>query len=112
MEMTDEALRVILRAELAPIKDQLTEVKQELEAIRPLVDGIPLMNRKLTAVEQQGRMLKAAFNDFALTNPTSGEIQALHEDVNRVQAEYTELATRLITVERLIRELQEKTNGR
>lgn len=102
--MPDEDLRTILRAELAPIL-------AELKAIRPLVDGIPLMNRRLTVIEQQGRMLKAAFNDFALTNPTSGEIQALHDDVNRVQAENTELATRLMTAERLIRELQERKDG-
>jgi hypothetical protein len=39
-----------------------------------------------------------------LTNPTSGEIESLHTDVNRVQAENAELAARVITLERHVRE--------
>lgn len=82
----------------------LEQLRAELAPIRAQLDGLPLLNRKLAVIEQQARMLKAAFNEFALTNPTSGEIQALHDDVNRVQAEYTDLATRLATVERLLHE--------
>ena len=44
------------------------------------------------------------------TNPTTGEIQALHEDVNRVQAENAELARKAATLERLVRELQERVS--
>jgi hypothetical protein len=33
------------------------------------------------------RSLRAAVNDFARTNATVGEIEALHADVNRMQAE-------------------------
>jgi hypothetical protein len=36
------------------------------------------------------------------------EIEALHADVNRVQAENTEPATRLVTVERLLNELRNR----
>jgi hypothetical protein len=36
-----------------------------------------------------------------------GEIEALHADVNRVQAEYAEIGVRVVTLERLVRELQE-----
>jgi hypothetical protein len=53
------------------------------------------------------RMLSAAFNDFALTNVTKGEIEALHTDVNLVQAENTDLAVKVATLERLVRELQD-----
>lgn len=88
--MTADELRIILRDELAPIRAQL--------------DGVPLLNRKLTVIEQQIRMLKSAFNDFARSNVTHGEIKALHEDVNRVQAENSDLSVRLATVERLIGE--------
>jgi len=35
------------------------------------------------------------------------EIEALHADVNRVQAEYAEIGVRVATLERLVRELQE-----
>ena len=55
-------------------------------------------------LQQETRALRAAFNDFARTNVTAGEIEALHADVNRVQAENAELAARLATVERLLQE--------
>lgn len=85
-ELTLEALR----SELAPMREELAFVR-----------------RAVVALQQDTRALRAAFNDFALTNPTAGEIQALHDDVNRVQAENADLQLRLATAERLIRELRE-----
>jgi len=74
--------------------------------MRAQLDGLPLINRSLTVLQQETRALRAAFNDFARTNVTACEIEALHADVNRVQAENAELQTRLATVERLLEELQ------
>jgi hypothetical protein len=54
------------------------------------------------------RSLRAAFNDFARTNVTVGEVEALHTDVNRVQAENAEPQPRLATVERLLEHLQKE----
>src|SRR5882672_8839079 len=79
-----------------------------LAAMRAQLDGLPLINRTVTVIQQEVRALRAAFNDFALTNPTTGEIEALHHDVNRVQAENAELAVKVATLERLVRELQER----
>jgi hypothetical protein len=98
MDLTLEALR----AELAPIRAELAQ----LAPMRAQLDGLPLISRKLAVVHQEVRAIRAAFNDFALTNPTKGEIEALHYDVNQVQAENMELATRLATVERLLSELR------
>jgi hypothetical protein len=53
------------------------------------------------------RSRRGAFNDFARENVTAGEIEALHTDVNAVQTKQDELETRIVTMERLIRELQE-----
>ena len=86
--MTDNDLRLILKQELAPLQAKL--------------DGLPLISRSLVVLQQDLRSLRAAFNDFARTNVTAGEIEALHADVNRVQAENAELAARLATVERLL----------
>lgn len=96
--MTDLTLEA-LRTELAPMR-------AEIAAIRVRTDALPTINRALVVLQQDTRAIRAAFNDFALTNPTKGEIEALHEDVNRVQAENMELATRLATVERLLEELR------
>ncbi len=73
--------------------------------LRAQLDGWLPINRSLTVLHQETRALRAAFNDFACTNVTPGEIEALHADVNRVQAENAELQTRLATVERLLEEL-------
>jgi hypothetical protein len=103
--MTEEQLRAILRTE---IKEQIAPIKEQLANMQAHLDGLPLLNRSLTVTQQEVRSLRAAFNDFARTNVTAGEVEALHADVNRVQAENTELATRLATVERLLNELRNR----
>jgi hypothetical protein len=89
------------------VLELLRVIQADLAATRARLDGLPLINRTVTVIQQEVRALKAAFNDFALTNPTAGEIEALHSDVNRVQAENAELQVRMETAERLIRELQD-----
>jgi hypothetical protein len=93
------------------VDGRLAAVDERLAALmsmRAQLDGLPLINRTVTVIQQDVRGLRAAFNDFALTNTTSGEIDALHQDVNRVQAENAELAVKVATLERLVRELQER----
>jgi chromosome segregation ATPase len=92
------------------IDGRLDAIEEQLAPMRAQLDGLPLINRAVTVIQQDARALKPAFNDFALTNPTTGEIQALHEDVNRVQAENAELARKVATLERLVRELQERVS--
>ncbi len=77
-----------LRAELAPIQAKL--------------DGLAIVNRAVAVVQQDVRALRAAFNDFARTNVTAGEIEALHADVNAVQARNAELEVELATLRRLV----------
>jgi hypothetical protein len=86
----------------------LAELRTELAPMQAQLDGLPLIGRTVTAMQQDLRALRAAFNDFALTNVTAGEIQALHTDVNRVQAENAELERRIATLERLLKELQDR----
>ena len=92
------------------IDGRLDAIEEQLAPMRAQLDGLPLINPAVTVIQQEARALKSAFNDFALTNPTTGEIQALHEDVNRVQAENAELARKVATLERLVRELQERVS--
>ena len=54
------------------------------------------------------RPLRVAFNDFARTNVTAGEIEELHRDVNAVMARNAELEVELATLRRLIEEQQSK----
>ena len=95
-----------MRAELVDVRADLRALRADATPMRAHLDGMPMLQRNLTVTQQEVRTLKAAFNDFALTNPTTGEIEALHADVNRVQAENAELTVKVATLERLVRELQ------
>ncbi len=86
----------------------LENLRSELAPIRAQLDGLPVINRALTVLQQDMRSLKAAFNDFARTNVIAGEVEALHADVNRVQAENTELSGAPATLERLLEQLQKE----
>jgi chromosome segregation ATPase len=95
-----------LNAKVASIQAQLSDLEVKVAPMRAQLEGLPLISRALTVLQQETRALKAAFNDFARTNVTAGEIEALHADVNRVQAENMELQHRLATIERRLEDLQ------
>jgi hypothetical protein len=69
----------------------LENLRSELAPIRAQLDGLPVINRALTVLQQDMRSLRAAFSDFAGANVTVGDVEALHADVIRAQAENSEL---------------------
>src|SRR5438477_6892953 len=111
--MTDVTLEA-LREELAPIRAAITDlegavakVQADVAAMRPAVEGIPLIQRAVSVIQQEQRMMKAAINDLARTQFTSGEVEALHNDVNSVQSTHMELETRIMMLEREVKEAKE-----
>jgi hypothetical protein len=103
--------RAAVERRFTAMEERFGSVDERLAVLAPMraqLDSRPMINRTVTVVQQEVRAVRAAFNDFALTNPTVGEIEALHQDVNRVQAENAELAVKVSTLERLVRELQER----
>lgn len=56
-------------------------------------------SRVLESVQQDMRMLRSVINDFAKTNVTSGEMEAVHFDLNRLQHQVGELDARLNLLE-------------
>jgi hypothetical protein len=44
-------------------------------------------------------MIRAAINDIAHTEVTSGEVEALHHDLNRVEKDLAQLAARVEIIE-------------
>jgi len=55
--------------------------------------------RMLNVLQQDVRLIRAAVNDIARVDVTSGEVEALHHDVNRLQQEVSELAVRIEIME-------------
>jgi ubiquinone biosynthesis protein UbiJ len=76
-----------------------TMLDEKLVPIRTKLNGLPLIHRSIGEIRQELRMVRAAINDMTKTNITSGKIEALHADVNRLQDRQNELETRLITLE-------------
>jgi prefoldin subunit 5 len=100
MSETDGLTLEMLRAELTPIH-------AEIANIRVRVDGLPLLGAAIESLRHDVRTLRAAINDMARVNITAGEVEALHADVDKAQADNLALAARVATLERLINELQE-----
>ena len=103
-----------LRAELAPMHTTLETMRAKLDALesafaamRPNIAGIPMIQRAVSVIQQEQRLLKAAINDVARSQMTAGEAEALHDDVNAVQATHMELETRILELERQVKELQQ-----
>jgi predicted nucleic acid-binding Zn-ribbon protein len=112
-ELTLEMIRALFREELAPLSARMDKLAATVEAMRPNVEGIPVLHRAIGTIHQEQRMMKAAINEIARTQFTSSEVQALHADVNAVQARDTELETRILTLQREIKETKqalEETN--
>jgi ubiquinone biosynthesis protein UbiJ len=99
--MTDDDLRTILQA-IAGLQAEFAPVREQLKIIEIKVSGIPLIAESTHDLRRDLRMVKAAINDMARVNITAGEVEALHEEIDKIQAENAELATRLATVERLL----------
>jgi hypothetical protein len=102
------ALRQDVQGELSALRRDVAPI----QAMRAQLDGMPLLHRNLTTTQNNVRMLAAAFNDFALTNVTKGEIEILHTELNRVQAENATIVARMETAERRIGELHEAIDRR
>jgi hypothetical protein len=102
-------LRTAMDRRLATMDERLASLDARLSSlpVQAQFEGTPPLNRAYAVTRQEIRALRATFNDFTLRAPTAGEIDALHQDVNRVQAENAELARKVATLERLVRELQD-----
>jgi hypothetical protein len=71
-------------------------VLEQLRRIRAVLDT---HTTTLTSLQQDVRMIRAAVNDIAKVNVTSGEIEAIHHDLNRLQQQFSEHDVRLNQLE-------------
>jgi hypothetical protein len=108
--MSDDAILEILhaiQADVAIVKADLASVKgdhgrkldmlqQDTGLMRGVLSG---HTRTLSILLQDVRMVRGATNDFAKESVTPGEVEAMHQDLNRLQQEVSELTARLEILE-------------
>src|ERR1700719_4812111 len=101
--LTRDDLRAILREELdarmAPLRAQMDGLPLIHRAVTVIQQELRVHTRMLNALTQDVRMSNAAVNDTARESVTPGEVEAIHHDLNRVVRELAELAVRLEAIE-------------
>jgi chromosome segregation ATPase len=92
-----------LQADLASVKADLASVKTDLASVKTDVAALQRQGashtRTLDVLRQDVRMIRAAVNDIARTDVTSGEVEALHHDLNQLQRDFADLAARVDLIE-------------
>jgi hypothetical protein len=74
----------------------LTAVKTDIAELRRQGN---IHARALDILTQDTRMIRAAVNDIARVDVTAGEVEAMHDDINRLRSEVTELSVRVEVLE-------------
>jgi DNA repair ATPase RecN len=80
----------------------LEDIRAELAPIHALLNGLPLIHHSISEIRQELRMLRAAVNDINKVSITSGEVEALHMDINRLQNRQNDLEIRVLTLENTV----------
>jgi hypothetical protein len=74
-------------------------VLEILKKLQPSIGRLESRVDALMEMHQDIRMIRSAVNDIAKVNVTSGEIEAIHVDLNRLQQRYIDLDARLHALE-------------
>jgi len=95
-----------LREELAPLVTRLDGVDARLDSIETRVghieaytNGLPVIGEAVFVLQRDTRLIRAAINDMGKTNITSGEVEAMHQDIDQVLAQLRDLLARVKTLE-------------
>jgi hypothetical protein len=91
-----ETLRIAL---VDHVRSEVAGVCSEVAMVRARVDGLPIIGNAIDVLQRAMRMLRAAINDLARTNITAGEVQALHDDLDRALAKQADLEARVAALE-------------
>jgi ubiquinone biosynthesis protein UbiJ len=89
--MADEVLEILraLQGDIAGLKADMMSVVTELRVHSETFD----------VLLQEGRMLRGAVNDPGRRYVTRGEVEAIHEDLNRLRHDMSALTVRIDMIE-------------
>jgi Cu/Ag efflux protein CusF len=90
--MTENLVLEILRGlqtDIAGLKTDVAELRRQGN----------VHARTLDILSQDARMIRAAVNDIARVDVTAGEVEVMHDDINRLRTEVTALTVRVDELE-------------
>lgn len=93
--MANEMLDILkaIQGDIAALKDGMLAAKTELRVHSETFD----------VLLQEGRMLRGAINEPARKNITRGEVEAIHQDLNRLRNEISALMVRVEMIEERVK---------
>jgi DnaJ-domain-containing protein 1 len=101
--MSDDLLHEILKS-LGDLRAEVAGLRKEMNAFSFAQAGFSaaqkVFGNDINAMQQDVRMIRAALNDMARTNVTAGEVEAIHTDINRLNADYRDLAIEVEIIKR------------
>jgi hypothetical protein len=89
--MADEVLEILraIHGDIAGLKADMMSVMTELRVHSETFD----------VLLREGRMLRGAVNESARRNIARGEVEAIHQDLNRLRHEMSALTVRIDMIE-------------
>jgi len=84
---------------LSAINGLEERLSMRLTRVEAHVNGLPLIGEAIAVLQRDSRMVRAAINDMARINITAGEVESMHEDIDRTMAALRELSARVATLE-------------
>jgi hypothetical protein len=90
--MSDDITADILRV----IRDDLAAMKANMATMQVSITGL---TRSVSLLHQDVRMIRAAVNDIAREHVSTGEVEALHTDVNSLLDRMAQLEARMDAIE-------------
>ena len=99
-ELTLEAVRTLMREELEPIRAAIGNLESRLDAMRPNIDGIPLLQQGVRVLQQEMRMQRDETRVLgAVVMRLDTSTASFAEQMRATHSQMTQLWTRVRTLE-------------
>jgi ubiquinone biosynthesis protein UbiJ len=93
--MADEVLEI-----LAAIQGEIAGLKADMMAI---VTELRVHSETFDVLLEEGRMLRGAVSDPSRRNVSRGEVEAIHQDLNRLRNDVSALTVRVDMIEERVK---------
>jgi DNA repair ATPase RecN len=88
-----------LAAALAAINDKIDIIKIHISGLPLIAASLHELRDDVRELRRETRLVKAAINDMARVNITAGEVEVLHEELDKVANAQIDIKARLTLLE-------------